>query len=123
MSDESNDVAAPTVTETIVRPNRQRITEDANKPRRQPRYNVILWDDNDHSYRYVIHMLQELFAFPPEKGFLLACEVDTAGRCICLTTTKEHAELKRDQIHSFGKDDLLERCEGSMWATIDPVPE
>jgi len=30
--------------------------------------------------------------------------VDTQGKVIVFTTTKEHAELKRDQIHAFGKD-------------------
>ena len=38
-----------------------------------------------------------------------------------LTTTKEHAELKRDQIHAFGKDRQLDSCKGSMWATIEAV--
>jgi ATP-dependent Clp protease adaptor protein ClpS len=37
-----------------------------------------------------------------------------------LTTTKEHAELKRDQIHSYGKDGLVGECQGSMWSTIEP---
>jgi len=50
----------------------------------------------------------------------IAVEVDTAGRAVCLTTTKEHAELKRDQIHAYGRDALIGRCQGSMWATIEP---
>jgi ATP-dependent Clp protease adaptor protein ClpS len=91
------------------------------RPRRQPRYNVILWDDDDHTYDYVIRMVQELFGHELEKAFLMAKEVDSSGRVICLTTTMEHAELKRDQIHAYGKDDLLERCKGSMSASIEPV--
>ena len=91
-----------------------------SRPKRQPRYHVILWDDDDHSYHYVIHMMQKLFGHSIEQGFEVAKEVDNSGRAICLTTTMEHAELKRDQIHSFGKDGLIERCEGSMWATIEP---
>ena len=91
------------------------------KPKRQPPYCVILWNDDDHSYIYVIHMLQKLFGHPPEKGFELAKEVDTRGRAIVLTTTREHAELKRDQIHAFGKDDLIDGCAGSMWSTVEPV--
>ena len=55
-----------------------------------------------------------------EKGFLMAKEVDTAGRVIVATTTKEHAELKRDQIHAFGPDPLIARCAGSMSAVIEP---
>jgi ATP-dependent Clp protease adaptor protein ClpS len=93
----------------------------AQRPKRQPRYNVILWDDDDHSYDYVIRMMQELFGYPFEKGYQLAVEVDTAGRTICLTTTMEHAELKRDQIHAYGRDSRIAKCEGSMSASIEPV--
>ena len=96
-------------------------TEAKKKPKRQPRYSVILWDDDDHSYDYVIRMMQQLFAYPPERGMQIAKEVDTSGRAVCLTTTKEHAELKRDQIHAFGKDKHIVRCVGSMWASIEPV--
>lgn len=91
------------------------------KPRRQPRYNVVLWDDDDHSYEYVIRMMMELFALSPEAGFERAKEVDSNGKVICLTTTLEHAELKRDQIHAYGRDALIARCTGSMWATLEPV--
>ncbi len=94
---------------------------DEGKTKRQPPYHVILWNDDDHSYQYVIVMLMELFGFPPERGFLLAKEVDTQGRVILLTTTREHAELKRDQIHAYGKDALIDGCKGSMWATIEPA--
>ena len=93
------------------------------KPKKQPRYNVILWDDADHSYDYVVLMMKQVFRHPIEMGFQIAKEVDTRGRAICLTTTMEHAELKRDQIHSFGKDELIARCKGSMSATIEPVSE
>jgi len=64
-----------------------------------------------------------LFGYPKEKGHLMAKEVDTTGRVIVLTTTKEHAELKRDQIHAFGPDPHLARCKGSMSAMIEPAPE
>ena len=100
---------------------RRRKERREKKPKRQPRYNVILWNDEDHTYQYVIAMLKELFGYPEEKGYQLAHEVDTTGRVIVLTTTQEHAELKRDQIHAYGKDGQIENCKGSMWATIEPV--
>ena len=103
--------------ETIER----RREKEASQPKHQPRYNVILWNDEDHSYEYVILMLMELFSHPVGKGFQMAKEVDTAGRVIVLTTTREHAELKRDQIHAYGKDSLIENCKGSMWSTIEPI--
>jgi ATP-dependent Clp protease adaptor protein ClpS len=95
--------------------------KEEQKTKRQPPYHVILLNDDDHSYVYVIHMLKELFGHPVEKGFLLAEQVDKTGRAIVLTTTKEHAELKQDQIHAYGPDPTIERCQGSMSAVIEPA--
>jgi ATP-dependent Clp protease adaptor protein ClpS len=114
-------VAEAEVAEPVVETVRRKKEKQRSKPKRQPPYNVILLNDNDHSYAYVITMLQKLFGHPVEKGYELAKEVDTRGRAIVLTTTREHAELKRDQIHAFGKDDLIDGCAGSMSATIEPI--
>ncbi len=113
--EESTSVAEPLV-ETVQR----KRARQQNKPKRQPRYHVILWDDDDHSYEYVIEMMKVLFGHPAERGFQIAVDVDAHGRATCLTTTKEHAELKRDQIHAYGKDKLIQKCAGSMSATIEP---
>lgn len=91
------------------------------KTKRQPPYHVILLNDDDHTYQYVIHMLQVLFGHPPETGFEMAREVDTKGRVIVDTTSLERAELKQDQIHAFGPDPLIPRCQGSMSAVIEPA--
>jgi ATP-dependent Clp protease adaptor protein ClpS len=92
-------------------------------PRRQPPYHVVLLDDDDHTYEYVVEMLGKLFGHNVEKAFMMAREVDTTGRVIVDTTTKERAELKRDQIHAYGADWRLKRCKGSMRATIEPAPD
>lgn len=91
------------------------------KKRRVPRYHVVLWDSDSHSYVYVERMLRELFGHTAEECHKMAETVDTQGRVIVLTTTQEHGELKRDQIHAYGKDDLIRGCKGSMHATIEPV--
>jgi ATP-dependent Clp protease adaptor protein ClpS len=110
------------MSETTVLPRTSKKPKEKENVKRQPPYNVILLNDDDHSYDYVITMLQQLFGHPVEKGYLMAKEVDTTGRVIVLTTTREHAELKRDQIHAFGPDPLIPRCQGSMSATIEPAP-
>ena len=86
-----------------------------------PKYNVILWDSDQHTYAYVERMLRELFGHTPEKCHEMAVTVDTQGKVIVLTTTKEHAELKRDQILAYGKDELMKNCLGSMHSTIESV--
>jgi ATP-dependent Clp protease adaptor protein ClpS len=88
---------------------------------RQPPYNVILLNDDDHTYEYVIRMLNELFGHPETRGFLLAEQVDKTGRAIVCTTSLERAELKRDQIHAYGPDPILARSKGSMTAEIEPA--
>ena len=44
----------------------------------------------------------------------------TAGQEI-VRLGKEHAELKRDQIHAFGADVRVPTCAGSMSAVILPA--
>jgi ATP-dependent Clp protease adaptor protein ClpS len=105
------------MTDTIAQPREK--TEE--KTESLPPYNVILLDDDDHSYEYVIFMLKTLFGHPPEKGYEMAVEVDTTGRVVVATTHLEEAELKRDQIRAFGPDPLIPRCKGSMSATVEPA--
>jgi len=92
-----------------------------DEPKQLPPYNVVLHNDDDHSFQYVIGMLQKLFGHTVERGHQIARSVDAEGRAIVLTTTKEHAELKRDQIHAFGPDKLIASSAGSMTATIEPA--
>ncbi|MBN1851651.1 MAG: ATP-dependent Clp protease adaptor ClpS [Pirellulales bacterium] len=106
-------------TATIVRPKKARAAE--REAARQPRYHVVLWDSDEHTFEYVRRMVRELFGHAREQCQIIAETVDREGRAIVLTTTKEHAELKRDQIHAYGRDHL-EGCRGSMWATIEEAP-
>ncbi|MBI1829826.1 MAG: ATP-dependent Clp protease adaptor ClpS [Planctomycetes bacterium] len=103
--------------ETITLPEEK--TEQKRKV--QPPYHVILLNDDDHTFNYVIHMLQNLFGHPPELGYQMAYEVHTKGRVIVTTTSRERAELKQEQIHAFGPDPLIPRCKGSMSAEIEPA--
>ena len=101
-----------------------KVTKDEGvRPRRQPPYHVILMDDDDHTYDYVIGMLRKLFGHSPECAYKLAETVDETGRVIVDTTTLERAEFKRDQIHAFGRDWRIVHCQGSMSATLEPAPE
>jgi ATP-dependent Clp protease adaptor protein ClpS len=93
------------------------------QPPKYRAYNVILFNDDDHTFEYVIRMLKQLFGYPEPKGFQMALEVHETGRVIVCTTTLERAELKRDQIHAFGPDPLLVRSKGSMSATIEAIED
>jgi ATP-dependent Clp protease adaptor protein ClpS len=84
-----------------------------------PMYNVVLLDDDDHTYEYVIRMITSLFGHDPQTALELTQEVDNSGRTILLTTTFERAEMKQDQVHSFGADPLLPRSQGAMSVILE----
>lgn len=110
-------------TTTIEKPTVEESVEENLGAVLQPPWNVILHDDAHHSYDYVIEMLTKLFRHSVEDAFAMACEVDNTGRVIVDTTTKERAELKRDQIHAYGPDWRIPDCKGSMSASIEPADD
>ncbi len=109
--------------ETVAPPKEQKKQREKEEERtlRIPKYHVVLLDDDDHTYAYVIEMLMMLFGHSEAKAFRMAQEVDRSGRVIVDTTIKERAELKRDQIHAYGPDWRIDYCQGSMSATIEPA--
>ncbi len=84
-------------------------------------WQVVLLDDDDHSYDYVIEMLMELFNHPVELAFQMACDVDRYKRVIVDVDTKEKAIIGRDGIKAYGPDKRMKRSQGSMAAVIEPV--
>ena len=99
----------------------QEETRQADREERVPLYNVVLLDDNDHTYEYVIEMLQKLFIFTTDQAFRHAEEVDRTGRTVLLTCELPQAEFARDQIHAYGADWRLPRSKGSMSAVVEPA--
>jgi len=104
---------------TIIKPITQ--TSPKDKTERPWLWNVVLIDDEEHTYDYVIEMMQELFAHDQTRAFKIAKTVDKDGRAVCLTTHKELAELKREQIQAFGRDKFIDGCAGAMTAVIEPA--
>lgn len=96
-------------------------TRRRSKARGLPPYHVVLLNDDDHSVPYVVKMMEDLFGHPSAKGVEIAREVHFRGRAVVATTNLEQAELKREQIHDFGPDPLIEHCKGSMSATVEPA--
>jgi ATP-dependent Clp protease adaptor protein ClpS len=84
-------------------------------------YRVVLLDDNDHTYDYVIEMLERIFIFSLEQAYRHAEEVDRRGRTVLISCALAEAEYGRDRIHAYGPDPRLPRSQGSMSAVIEPA--
>jgi ATP-dependent Clp protease adaptor protein ClpS len=102
---------------TVVEPE---VTEET-KTRRMPPYNVVVLNDEDHTFDYVIEMLVKLFAHTLPRAKELTWEVHSRGRAIVYTTHKEKAELKRDQVLAYGADPRLSRSKSSLRCYIEPA--
>jgi ATP-dependent Clp protease adaptor protein ClpS len=84
-----------------------------------PLYHVVLLDDDEHTYGYVVEMLQKLFLHSEAEAYQHAVEVDTTGRTIVITCGLAEAEFGRDQIQAYGPDWRMPKSKGSMKATIE----
>jgi ATP-dependent Clp protease adaptor protein ClpS len=111
--------SSPGASQAVADP--ERSTGTSARERRERLYHVILLNDEDHTYDYVIEMLGKVFGFGESRAFRHAVEVDTRGTTILITCELEKAELKRDQIHAFGPDPRLPRSMGSMAAVVEPA--
>ncbi len=82
-------------------------------------WNVVLLDDDFHTYDYVIEMLMNIFGYPIRRAFKMTVEVDTRKRVIVWTGHLERAEAYREQIHAYGADWRMEISKGSMAAILE----
>lgn len=93
-------------------------------PKRLPPYVVIIHNDNDHTFPYVIDTLCKVFGYSVIKSLQLAKEVHDKGRSPVWTGSKEVAELKRDQIIGSGPDLYSETpIRTPLKVTIEPLPQ
>jgi len=86
-----------------------------------PLYRVVLLDDSEHTYDYVVEMLEKLFCMSEAEAYNHAVEVDKTGRTVVIVCELPAAEFARDQIHAFGADWRMAISKGSMSAVLEPA--
>ena len=90
--------------------------------RRLPPYNVVILNDEEHTFHYVIELLIKLFRHDLPKAKELTWRIHTSGRAIVYTTHKELAELKRDQVIAYGPDPRMDISKGPLRCYVEPAP-
>jgi ATP-dependent Clp protease adaptor protein ClpS len=95
--------------------------ENTTKDELGKMYHVIILNDDEHSFDYVIEMLQAVFNMPYGTAMARTAEADTTGSAIVLTTNLEEAEQKRDQVHAYGPDWRMPNSRGSVAALVEPA--
>ena len=84
-------------------------------------YHVIILNDDEHTFDYVIEMLQAVFGFPYATAMAHTIEADATGSSIVLTCGLTEAEKKRDRIHAYGPDWRMPNSRGSVTALVEPA--
>ncbi|MCK9487147.1 MAG: ATP-dependent Clp protease adaptor ClpS [Dehalococcoidia bacterium] len=107
--------------EPVVTPTRTPARTRGEETQQEPEHlwRLVLLDDNDHTYEYVIEMLGTIFGYAPEKAFALARLVDTHGRVTLMTAERRECEAKQSQIHAYGADPRIPTSRGSMSAIVE----
>jgi len=115
------DVEQDTPAETQTQSGTQ--SDSRTKRKKQPPYAVIVHNDEDHTWQYVIEVLQRVCGYNEEKAYLLTSKVHFEGRASVWSGPKEVAELKRDQIRGFGPDFYASKTvRYPLGVTIEPLP-
>lgn len=109
----------PTPTSAPSTPPRRSPAKSRHKP--LPVWQVVLLDDDEHTYDYVIEMLGNVFGHPTARSKRMAKEVDTTGRVVVFRSHRELVELKCEQIARYGADIRISSCKGSMFAFVEPA--
>jgi ATP-dependent Clp protease adaptor protein ClpS len=93
------------------------------RTRRVPPYNVILENDDHHSFDFVVEVLRKALGYSQERAHQLIVQVETAGRSVVWTGPKEVAELKADQIRTFHETRAQDDANlGPLGCTVEPAP-
>jgi ATP-dependent Clp protease adaptor protein ClpS len=84
-------------------------------------YHVIILNDEEHTFDYVIEMLQAVFGLSYTAALACTMEADSSGSAIVWTCAFEEAEKKRDQVHAYGPDWRMPNSRGSVAALVEPA--
>jgi ATP-dependent Clp protease adaptor protein ClpS len=79
---------------------------------------VILYNDEEHTYDYVVEMLTKVCKLSREAAFRCAVEVDLTGRTIVFYGTPGACGDVCAQILNYGPDHRLLRSHASMQAEV-----
>ncbi len=97
-------------------------TDRSTRTKRQPPYHVIVLNDEEHTFEYVIEMLGKVFGHSLSIAETLTWRIHNTGRAIVLTTHKELAELKCEQVLAYGPDPRMSVSKGPLGCYIEPAP-
>ena len=93
------------------------------RTRQVPPYNVVIENDDYHSFEFVVEALSKALGYAKERAFQLMLQAHNSGRAVVWTGPKEVAELKAERIrtlHEVREPGHLQL--GPLSCAIEPAP-
>lgn len=98
--------------------------ENSTKRKRQPPYTVILLNDDEHTFEYVVEIIQKVFKRSTQEAKALTMDIHKKGLAHVWSGTKELAELKVEQVQTFRNDPYSERpVKYPLGVVMEPLPQ
>lgn len=98
-------------------------TDTAVRPHLLPPYNLVLENDEDHSFEFVVVVLCKALGYALERAFRYTMEAHEAGQSVVWTGAKEVAELKLEQVLTFHETRERDGAKlGPLNCRIEPAP-
>lgn len=89
------------------------------QPRATRGCKVVLHNDEEHTYDYVVEMLVHACRLTREKAFRCAVEVDLTGHTIVFYGTRDACDGVVGKIRAYGPDHRLPQSMTSMRAEVE----
>src|SRR5436309_3921092 len=117
----ANVSSEPLDTDTTVKTDPK--VEETTRPRLLPPYNLILENDDHHSFEFVVGVLRKALGYEIERAYQYTKEAHETGQAIVWTGPKEVAELKLEQIQTFHEVRESDGAKlGPLSCRIEPAP-
>lgn len=82
------------------------------------KYNLVVLNDDMHTYNYVVGLLGEVFGVSGERAFAFARAIGRLGRVVVFSGSRDEVNSKRDQILAWGPDSHLPHSSGPLSVEI-----
>ncbi|MBF0430155.1 MAG: ATP-dependent Clp protease adaptor ClpS [Fibrobacteria bacterium] len=92
--------------------------ETGTSTKTQASFRVVLFNDESHTYDYVVELLTQCCELSKDAAFRCAVEVDVSGRTIVYYGTNQACNDVCAKILSYGADHRLPHSTGSMQAEV-----
>jgi ATP-dependent Clp protease adaptor protein ClpS len=112
-----------TISAPAIGPETTTVPEEAEEVRTRflPPYNVILENDDHHSFEFVVDVLRKVLACTQQRAVQLTLEAHTKNRAVIWTGSKEVAELKVEQVRSCHETRGSVKL-GPLGCVLEPAP-